>query len=339
LTKLTFNKLELGCKPVKAVHLKALRKNVVYLQMERLMYDIFISQVHADISLSMSLKANIQKDFNGLKVFLSQDYKDMKPGNWPNQVKTALEESQVVVILCSPASIRHPWVHLETGAAWITLKEPIILALGGLQRNELPFSTFLQAQQLDRIGVKWMYTTISERFRKYNLPDNDAIDRTYNTLKDAVREDEDRRSDELLTQQVNSIITICAKRTSIGTQYLLIRDRTDSYWTVPKGFWEPHRDVRTEIARELTDEAGVTKFSLVESPIKIIRYGKSDGRTRVAAVYLAEVIEQLNPTEAFRKPHWYSLKATVDLLIQDAKNPHVQELADAFILADRQLHG
>jgi hypothetical protein len=57
---------------------------------------------------------------------------------WLSWFETAIRESAIVMILCSPSSIRRPWINFEAGAAWM-LGIPVIPSChAGLAKRDLP---------------------------------------------------------------------------------------------------------------------------------------------------------------------------------------------------------
>jgi hypothetical protein len=71
---------------------------------------VFISHAHEDQSLVRRIAQGLQK--NGLDVWL--DETEIMPGeNWAQRISEALEESQAMVVVITPNTLRSPWVHRE----------------------------------------------------------------------------------------------------------------------------------------------------------------------------------------------------------------------------------
>jgi hypothetical protein len=73
---------------------------------------IFISHISEEADLATAFKSAITKDFLGLpQVFVSSDTESIGAGsNWLTSIERALAEARILLILCSSASIRRPWI-------------------------------------------------------------------------------------------------------------------------------------------------------------------------------------------------------------------------------------
>jgi len=82
---------------------------------------MFVSHVGEEAAVAARLKAALSRDFLGLvDVFVSSDADSIAAGeDWLRSIEQALQESSLLVILCSPTSITRPWVNFEAGAAWM----------------------------------------------------------------------------------------------------------------------------------------------------------------------------------------------------------------------------
>src|SRR5689334_22996671 len=88
---------------------------------------VFVSHVCEEGDLAILLKQALLTHFPGLgEVFVSSDMASIYAGNeWLDAVQSAIERASVMLVLCSNASARPPWVYFELGAAWVR-KIPII---------------------------------------------------------------------------------------------------------------------------------------------------------------------------------------------------------------------
>jgi len=78
----------------------------------------FISHVSEEKEIAEALKKHLEQDFEGLEVFVSTV--SIGAGQeWVEELKKALGEAQVEIVLCSPESVTQPWLNFEAGAAWI----------------------------------------------------------------------------------------------------------------------------------------------------------------------------------------------------------------------------
>ena len=106
----------------------------------------FISHISEEAEVASRLKEVLDQDFLGnLNVFVSSDSESIAAGeDWLKSIDEALRNSKLLIILCSPVSIRRPWINFEAGAAWV-LDVPIIpLCHAGLTPNDLPMPLSLR---------------------------------------------------------------------------------------------------------------------------------------------------------------------------------------------------
>jgi len=114
--------------------------------------NIFISHITEEASLAIVLKEWLESTFAGhAEVFVSSDLRDIPAGaKWLEEIDRALDDSAVMLLLCSPASISRPWVNFEAGCGWIK-RIPILPICHSTQRKDAlpaPISSFL-ALELD----------------------------------------------------------------------------------------------------------------------------------------------------------------------------------------------
>jgi hypothetical protein len=126
---------------------------------------VFISHISEEAPVAASLKAALEQDFLGIiDVFVSSDGESIAAGeDWLRSIDEALRNSALLITLCSPASIRRPWINFEAGATWI-LKVPIIpLCHAGLTPHDLPMPLSLrQGLSLnDAEGLRRLYSRIA----------------------------------------------------------------------------------------------------------------------------------------------------------------------------------
>ena len=179
---------------------------------------VFISHISEDGSIAKLIKSALGRDFLGLlNVFVSSDTESIVAGEeWLRSVEEALGDCTIFVILCSPESIRRPWINFETGAAWMR-KIPIIpLCHSGLQPRDLPMPLSLrQGIALnDSDGLRRFYARVAK------VLNCDAPSQDFNRLagelappeaaqkghsSEAIRDlDRNRGVQERLTQALNN---------------------------------------------------------------------------------------------------------------------------------------
>lgn len=123
----------------------------------------FLSHIHDEAPLAFEIHSALGADFRGLDVFLSANIESILVGdNWFDAIEDALRDCSLFLVLCSPTSIRRPWIHFEAGAAWIRGVRIIPLCHGGLTVSDLPLPLSLrQGVELNLKGVEGLYYTVS----------------------------------------------------------------------------------------------------------------------------------------------------------------------------------
>jgi hypothetical protein len=128
---------------------------------------LFISHISTETELAQVLKKRLDQDFLGvLDIFVSSDKRSIQAGSpWLDDLNTALEEAQFVVVLCSKESIGRPWVNFEAGAGWIRGIPVIPVCHSGLTPSQLPVPlSMLQALQASESDdLRSLYDTIATR--------------------------------------------------------------------------------------------------------------------------------------------------------------------------------
>ena len=109
---------------------------------------VFISFVSEDKDVATAVKLLIETRLSLRdRVFLSTEL--VAGDDWLAEIRAALENSELLIVMLSSRSLKRSWINFETGAAWI-LKRPIIpVCFGALKKSALPhpYSNF-QAVQL-----------------------------------------------------------------------------------------------------------------------------------------------------------------------------------------------
>lgn len=106
----------------------------------------FVSHISEEAALAGRLKTALARDFLGfLEVFVSSDAESIAAGeDWLRSIEKALEKSTLLIILCSPSSIKRPWINFEAGAAWMRHIPLVPLCHAGLTPNDLPMPLSLR---------------------------------------------------------------------------------------------------------------------------------------------------------------------------------------------------
>lgn len=115
------------------------------------MVNLFISHIHEEAKLAEQLKDIFVLLFaDKVKIFISSDKDCINLGDkWFSQVDRSLQESNFIILLCSPFSISRPWINFEAGAGWIKAVPLIPVCHSGQLKSQLPVPlNLLQAMNL-----------------------------------------------------------------------------------------------------------------------------------------------------------------------------------------------
>lgn len=101
---------------------------------------IFLSHITVEHNLAALLKQKIEKHFlEQVDVFVSSDQESIQAGEpWLDALQRSLTTASMAIILCSPVSIKRPWLNFEAGAAWLRKIPVVPLCHSGLEPEELP---------------------------------------------------------------------------------------------------------------------------------------------------------------------------------------------------------
>lgn len=126
---------------------------------------MFISHIGEESELAILLSAEIQSAFLGmLDTFVSSDPDSIPSGSrWLDEIDVALTKAAVLITLCSPQSIKRPWINFEAGASWIRKIPSIPLCHSGLSKNQLPIplSLLLAADLDDESDFRKVFDTLT----------------------------------------------------------------------------------------------------------------------------------------------------------------------------------
>lgn len=101
---------------------------------------IFISHIKEEADIAIALKEFIERKFlKSLQIFVSAHEESIKLGDdWINSIKASLEQSKLIIVLCSPISIHRPWINFEAGAGWLRNIPIIPICHSGSTPSDLP---------------------------------------------------------------------------------------------------------------------------------------------------------------------------------------------------------
>jgi hypothetical protein len=107
---------------------------------------VFISYANEELQLAETLKKWINHIFPNCTTFISASYQSVGGGeSWREKIKISISEARVSFCLLGPSTQNRPWIHFESGAAWVNgVKIVPILHLG---LNDVP-TTLNEARAL-----------------------------------------------------------------------------------------------------------------------------------------------------------------------------------------------
>lgn len=130
--------------------------------------DVFISHITEEAQEAKALKEGIEAALPGIKVFVSSA--DLSIGDtWLIELLNHLNTAKVMLTLCSPGSVRQPWINFENGLGYAKKAKVIPICYKGLSTDELPdplgiFQTFeLTRSAACRNLVDWLATYLNAK--------------------------------------------------------------------------------------------------------------------------------------------------------------------------------
>lgn len=126
---------------------------------------IFISHITEEREIAISLKKTIEKEFlRTVEVFVSSHEDDIKLGDsWLSNIKSSLEKTQLLIVLCSPLSSTRPWINFEAGTAWLKNIPVIPLCHSGISPSQLhaPLNSLQGGNLNDREVINQIFKRIA----------------------------------------------------------------------------------------------------------------------------------------------------------------------------------
>jgi len=127
---------------------------------------VFISHITEESELAQIISQQIKGSYLGmLDTFVSSDGESIPTGGrWLDSIDTALSESAIQISLCSPKSVKRPWINFEAGASWIRKIPVIPFCHSGMTKTQLPIPlSMLQAADYNnQTDLERMFSTLSE---------------------------------------------------------------------------------------------------------------------------------------------------------------------------------
>jgi len=147
---------------------------------------ILISHVSDEALFALLLKDFIESTFLGqFEVFLSSNSGERGVGDkWLVELDGSLSSAELLLVLCSPKSIRQPWVHFEFGCAWTKSIAITCICHSGLNKVGLPphlrIFDVLEVENDDFMEL--LFNDLAKRFGIKRLPRL-----SYDTMKAELR--------------------------------------------------------------------------------------------------------------------------------------------------------
>jgi hypothetical protein len=98
---------------------------------------VFVSHITEEAHLAHKIKQHLEAAIDGARVFVSAE--DIRLGeDWRRSLREALDDTKALVVLCSPRSIKRPWINFESGSGWLRGVRVIPVCHSGLRKADLP---------------------------------------------------------------------------------------------------------------------------------------------------------------------------------------------------------
>ncbi len=136
---------------------------------------IYISHVSEEALFALLLKEFIESTFLGqVEAVLSCTSADSAADRkWLQGIDGALDSAKLLLVLCSPRSIQHGWIHFEAGCAWMKNVPVLVICHSGLKNSELPEPLSVFEDPLDveeRDFMEALFGTLAASFGIHRLP-------------------------------------------------------------------------------------------------------------------------------------------------------------------------
>jgi|SRR5215472_19085302 len=228
--------------------------------------NIFLSHLNIERKLAELLQTAIARDFIGLTdFFVSSDRTTIPAGDkWLPRLIEGLARSDLHMVLCSPESVKRPWINFETGAACLK-NIPIIPVLhSGLNPRQLlpPLSEFESVSASDSEGVQKLYGRIAAILGS-RLPDSkladllleiEAFEAGYRNLLDVAAKCESTPT---------SVVTLRSPQVLCVTSNQFLSLRPDDFGVIQAAFPETATHRRELSSRSVRDALMHQSFDIV----------------------------------------------------------------------------
>jgi uncharacterized protein YegL len=147
--------------------------------MERKKPIIFISHIHEDNQIAVSLSKFITDKFLGFfNIFVSGDGASIRAGdNWSAKIEGALKKSDLIIALITEESLERKWIYFETGGAFFMGKRVIPVLCNNLKKEKLgnPLAWLQAIEGWNQNEAKQLFNEIAKTF-EIICPQFDSIE-------------------------------------------------------------------------------------------------------------------------------------------------------------------
>jgi hypothetical protein len=127
---------------------------------------VFVSHLTVEAKFADLLQSCLRRDFIGLlELFISSDATSIPVGtDWLEKLLAGLRAAELQFVICSPDSVRMPWLNYESGAARVRGVEVIPLCHSGIVPDQLPVPLCMSEGVVltEAAGLRKLYTRIAE---------------------------------------------------------------------------------------------------------------------------------------------------------------------------------
>jgi hypothetical protein len=104
-------------------------------------FSVFISHINENKVIANKLKSFIVECFpkNSVDIFIAGDPDNIQfSEDWFAKIKDGIKNCDLMVILCTPESVRRPWINFEAGAATLLDKNVGPICFAGQKVGQMP---------------------------------------------------------------------------------------------------------------------------------------------------------------------------------------------------------
>ncbi len=131
--------------------------------MEKNKYDVFVSYAREDGEFVASLLSRLNDE--NIRAFADRAIES--GDNWLSRLEYAFRESEMILFIVSPHSLKSKWVHVEAGAAWILEKKMFPVLLGADISDLVEFLRLRQIYDLkNRSNIEGLVEKLRDIFKR-----------------------------------------------------------------------------------------------------------------------------------------------------------------------------